>query len=146
MTRDTFQVQERFSRRNPAFTPWQPNGSGNGRMLDMMLNAFYFEHDGMATLLGGLPFAWLRGNGRTVLKDLVTLNGRVTMTIEKLDEKTCRLTLSADNQKKQPARFRFPDHFIVTSQNDSVTDCGHGIFERRKDAESTVFLLGDAGI
>lgn len=43
MTHDTYQVQERFSRSNPAFTPFQPNGSGNGRIMDMMLNSFYFE-------------------------------------------------------------------------------------------------------
>ena len=58
ITPDAFQVQERFSRRNPAFTPWQPNASGNGRILEMMLNCLYFEHDGMATLLGGVPFPW----------------------------------------------------------------------------------------
>jgi hypothetical protein len=146
MTQDTFQVQERFSRRNPAFTPWQPNGSGNGRMLDMMLNAFYFEHDGMVTLLGGLPFAWLKGNGRTVLKDLFTLCGRVTMTIDKVDEKACRLTLSTDRKQDRPIRLRFPEHFIVTSQDHSVADCGNGIFERRKDTKSLVFLLTDASI
>lgn len=30
MTHDTHQTQERFSKRDPTFTPWQPNGSGNG--------------------------------------------------------------------------------------------------------------------
>ena len=146
MTQDTFQTQERFSRRNPAFTPWQPNGSGNGRMLDMMLNSLYFEHDGMVTLLGGLPFAWLRKNGRTALKNLFTLNGRVTMTIDKIDEKSCRLTLSADRKQHQPTRLRFPDHFIVTSQNDSTVDCGNGFFEWRENTDSPVFLLSDANI
>lgn len=41
MTKE-FYVNERYADNDPTFTPWQPNGSGSGRMIDVMLN--YFEH------------------------------------------------------------------------------------------------------
>ncbi len=111
MTQDTFQVQERFSRRDPAFTPWQPNGSGNGRMLEMMLNAIYFEHDGMATLLGGVPFAWLAGNCLTSLSDLYTTRGKLSIDARMVDEERCRLTVSASAGDVLPRKIRLPGHF-----------------------------------
>lgn len=118
MTPDTFQVQERFSRRNPAFTPWQPNGSGNGRMLDMMLNALYFEHDGMVTVLGSIPFAWLRRNGTTALRNLHTPRGLVTLEATMVDARQCRVRLAG----ALPGRIRFPDHFAVTVVSDQTTE------------------------
>ncbi|NOX67145.1 MAG: hypothetical protein GXO85_15445 [Chlorobi bacterium] len=95
MTHDTYQVQERFSRRNPAFTPWQPNGSGDGRMLDMMLNSLYFESDKGITLLAAVPFSWLQANKTIELKNLYTKTGRVTLEIKAITPKTCEVILTS---------------------------------------------------
>jgi hypothetical protein len=142
MTPDTFQVQERFSRRNCAFTPWQPNGSGNGRMLDMMLNALYFEHDGMVTLLGNIPFSWLIQNGKTALRELHTATGKVTLEVDAVDARQCRLRMTGS----LPGRIRFPDHFVVSSQNEAIVECGSGFFELREKTKEGVFLLTDANV
>lgn len=113
MTQDTFQVQERFSRSNPCFTPWQPNGSGNGRMLRLLLNALYFPDGQGATLFGGIPFAWLRWNAVTVLSNLHTPTGRLTLNAVMLDAARCRVTLIADRPAAMPTTLRLPDHFTV---------------------------------
>ena len=87
MTQDAYQVQERFSRSKPAFTPWQPNGSGNGRILEMMLNSFYFETDKGVTLLGGIPFQWLLKNKKTSLRKLYTSEGCINIDIAVINPK-----------------------------------------------------------
>jgi hypothetical protein len=63
MTRDTLQVQERMSRFNPGFIPWQPNGSGSGKILEMMVKSVYFEDGDTAVLLGGIPWQWIEAQG-----------------------------------------------------------------------------------
>jgi hypothetical protein len=113
MTQDAFQVQERFSRRDPAFTPWQPNGSGNGRILEMMLRALYFEHDGLVALLGGVPWAWLRENQVTRRDGLYTPRGRLDLEATMVDAQQCRLTLRAAKPGVLPARLRMPEHFEI---------------------------------
>ncbi|MHB9132413.1 MAG: hypothetical protein ACYDBB_15190 [Armatimonadota bacterium] len=118
MTQDTFQVQERFSKSNPAFTPWQPNASGNGRMLQMMLNALYFETNNTATLLGALPFAWLRWNAATALTNLHTPSGVLNLHAIMLDDHHCRLTLTG----ALPAHVRIPDHYHVVETNTVATE------------------------
>ncbi len=128
ITPDTFQVQERFSRRNPAFTPWQPNGSGNGRILEMMLNCLYFEHDGMATLLGGVPFAWLAKNCVTSIANLYTTRGKVSLDARMLDRERCRLTVSASAGDVLPRKIRLPEHFAVSDVPATLTREAGGVF------------------
>lgn len=114
MTQDTFQVQERFSRRSPAYTPWQPNGSGNGRMLDMMIDAIWFTHGDTATLLGAIPFDWLLENGTTSLHNLYSDRGRISIDIEKIDDSSCRVDIRADSSHALPAHIRVPGHLQAT--------------------------------
>ncbi len=128
MTQDTFQVQERFSRTNPAFTPWQPNGSGNGRMLDMMLNALYFEGDEAVTLLGAIPAPWLREGTDVALDNLHTTNGRVSLQIRRTDDTHCGVTLSAVDAGAIPDAIRFPEHWHAKSRSAAVKDSGQGRF------------------
>jgi hypothetical protein len=133
MTQDTFQVQERFSRRDPAFTPWQPNGSGNGRMLEMMLNCFFLEHDGMATLLGGIPFAWLAKNGVTAVKNLYTARGKLSLAAKMLDDRRCRLSVSASNGAVLPRAIRLPEHFEVSDAPSSLVRKEGGRFHAAEE-------------
>ena len=133
MTQDTFLVQERFSRRDPSFTPWQPNGSGNGRMLEMMLNSIYFEHDGMATLLGGIPFAWLAENCLTSLADLYTTRGKLSIDARMTDDDHCRLSVSASAGDVLPRKIRLPEHFEVTDVPAALTREEGGTFRAAKE-------------
>lgn len=147
MTPDTLQVQERFSRRNPAFTPWQPNGSGNGRMLDMMLNSLYFEHDGVATLLGGIPFAWLAANETTAIKNLYTHRGRLNLEAKMSDTQNCRLVLSAADKKALPRLVRIPEHFAVKScAPATAADKGHGLYQIQGEPAEISFILSESGL
>lgn len=118
MTPDAHQVQERFSLTDPAFHPWQPNGSGNGKVLDMILKSFYFEHDHRVTLLGGIPFAWLRNNGTTALRNLHTPRGRLDLEAEMQDDGSCEVRLGADRPEAMPEGARLPDHLTVLSCGD----------------------------
>jgi hypothetical protein len=111
-------------------------------MLDMMLNALYFEHDGMVTLLGNIPFSWLIQNGKTALRELHTATGKVTLEVDAVDARQCRLRMTG----ALPGRIRFPDHFVVSSQNEAIVDCGSGYFELREKTEEGVFLLTDANV
>lgn len=137
MTQDTFQVQERFSTLRPAFAPWQPNGSGNGRVLEMMLNCLYFEHDGMVTLLGGVPFLWLARNGVTALQNLRTTRGGVSLEARMLDRQRCRLTVRG----VLPARVQLPDHLIVSDISPRSVKKSRGLLQIPGDTQELVLVL-----
>ena len=57
-SRDVHMVHERFCPQLPWLLPWQPNASGNGRVLEMILNTLAFEKDKSLCLLYGVPDAW----------------------------------------------------------------------------------------
>jgi hypothetical protein len=143
MTQDAYQVQERFSRSNPAFTPWQPNGSGNGRILEMMLNSFYFETDKGVTILGGIPFAWLQNNKKTVFRNLYTPGGPINIEITAVSPKSCVVSLSADNRNALPVNLRFPEYLHATTKSPSVVDAGNGFFKITDPVDKVVFDISD---
>ncbi len=141
MTPDTHQVQERFSITDPAFFPWQPNGSGNGKVMDMILKSFYFEHGATVTLLAGIPFAWLRGNGITALHNLHTARGSVDIEAKMRDDGACELLLSADSAGAMPRNIRIPDHFKVRTPSHAIRELGGNFFEPMKDCSAVTFTL-----
>ena len=143
MTQDTYQVQERFSRRNPAFTPWQPNGSGNGRMLDMMLNSLYFETDEGITLLGAIPFSWLQANQLTELNNLYTKTGRINLKIKTITPETCELALTSLDGNALPQLIRIPKYLNAMPKNPSVIDKGDGIFKFTDQTKKIVFTISE---
>jgi hypothetical protein len=54
-------VSERFSPEMEWFIPWQPNGSGNGRILQMINSMLFYEDDDrILHLLKGVPSHWLK--------------------------------------------------------------------------------------
>lgn len=114
MSFDCHQTAERFSKRNPAFAPWQPNGSANGRIIDMMLNSFYFENcKDMITLLGAMPFDWLLEVGHASIKNLFTLTGKTNLTIDKINDSTIILKLTSNNNL--PTTIRIPDFYHASA-------------------------------
>ena len=144
MTQDTYQVQERFSRRDPAFTCWQPNGSGNGRMIGMMLNSFYFESEQGVTLLGGIPIAWLQANQITSLRNLYTHSGVINLEIKATGPKTYIVSLSSadpSDHKALPRVIRFPEHLYATAKSSSIVNKGNGFFEVKGQPDNLIFIL-----
>jgi len=121
MTQDTYQVQERFSRFNPAFTPWQPNGSGNGKILEMMLKSIYFEIGDTALLLGGIPWVWLQESGSLTLKNLYTPHGRISVTVNQKTQESLILKLTFHDQANWLKRIRIPDFFHAQSDDPCIT-------------------------
>ena len=143
MTQDTYQVQERFSRRNPAFTPWQPNGSGNGRMLDMMLNSLYFESEEGVTLLGAIPFRWLQANQTIELKNLYTKTGRVNLEVMEINPKTCKVVLTSLDGNALSRLIRFPKYLNAVTETPSIANEGEGIFRLTNRIEQVVFKVSN---
>jgi hypothetical protein len=141
MTHDAYQVQERLDRNNPAFTPWQPNGSGNGRILEMMLNSFCFETDKGVTLLGGIPFAWLQKNKKTSLHKLYTPAGYVNIDITATSPGICTVSVSSINKDAMPANIRFPEYLHATTKNKSVADKGNGVFKIINPVDNIIFSI-----
>ncbi|MDD3926039.1 MAG: hypothetical protein PHT33_05220 [bacterium] len=128
ITRDTFQVQERFSRFDPAFTPWQPNGSGNGKFLDMILKSFYYDDGSVVTLLGGIPFVWLEQNVHTELSGLYTRQACVSLSADITGDGKCALVLRTDGTAPLPEKIRVPGHLSVQTVSEGIEDIGRGCF------------------
>lgn len=135
MSQDTYQTSERISKRNPAFAPWQPNGSANGRIIDMILNSFYFENDvDTITLLGAIPFEWIEETGTASVKQLFTLTGKVDMMIDRIDNHSYSVRLVSDHNL--PGNIRIPEYFKaspVTSRVKKVADDRFQVKEKVKD-------------
>ncbi|MBI2439754.1 MAG: hypothetical protein HYV35_00095 [Lentisphaerae bacterium] len=133
LTQDTHQGLERFALNDPAFCPFQPNGSGNGRALETILKSFYFETDSEAVLLAGIPFAWLRSNRTTALRNLHTAHGRLNLEVQLLNPDRCELIVRASRPEAMPGKMRLPEHFRI------ISDRPLGAIERRftfKSSES----------
>ena len=143
MTQDVYQVQERFSRSNPAYAPWQPNGSGNGRILEMMLNSFYFDTDKGVTLLGGIPFAWLQKNKKTSLQKLYTTTGCINLEIKAINPEKCTVSLTSDSKSAIPVNIRFPEYLHATTNSKLVIDKGNGMFKVTGPVQNILFSLSN---
>jgi hypothetical protein len=79
---DTNQTSERFHTDEPNFSAFQPNMSGNGRMLDMMRRMLIDEQDateGRLWLLRGCPRRWFAQGESIVLRKAVTLFGEMAI-------------------------------------------------------------------
>jgi hypothetical protein len=56
---DTGYCSERFCPQLPWLAPWQPNASGNGRLIQMIHRALVYEDEGWLVVLRGVPRSWL---------------------------------------------------------------------------------------
>ena len=140
MTRDTLQVQERMSRFNPGFIPWQPNGSGSGKILEMMVKSVYFEDGDTAVLMGGIPWQWIEAQGLS-LKGLYLPHGRVSIEATRGKNGQVNVTLDFDAAPSHLGKIRLPEHFQVTSKLRSL---GGNLFALPRDASRITFTLCDA--
>ena len=129
MSNDAFLAQERFSKTDPAYTPWQPNSSGNGRMLEMICKQFYFEyHDSVlgtvTTFLAAMPPNWFKLNKEISLKGLYTTCGRISIEAKLRGFKITCKGFSLKNRI-----IRFPEYLNVKLSPELVEDLGEGFFK-----------------
>ncbi len=129
MSSDLYLAQERFSLTDPAYTPWQPNGSGNGRILDLMIGMLYLENREEILLLGGIaPWDLLE-------RESLSITGLHTSS-GKMDLHCMNHRLSASWEYPLPAGtiLRLPEHFIVEAEG-NVKVTGGGFFELTEAAK-----------
>ncbi|MFD2333631.1 hypothetical protein ACFSR7_30595 [Cohnella sp. GCM10020058] len=80
-TLDTLHVHERFSPQLPWLSPWQPNGSGNGRVMEMILNSLYLLEDRTIKLLPCAPADWLEPGKRIEANRVATYLGELSFKL-----------------------------------------------------------------
>lgn len=136
MSKDACLVQERFSLTNSAFTPWQPNSSGNGRMLGMMINQFYFnyrdvKHGDTLVFFGGMPPSWFETNPEMSLKGLYAYAGRISVSTVGF-----AFNITCDGFSLKNKTIRIPDYFVVTFDQAGQEDLGDGFFKVTQDVKS----------
>ncbi len=111
MTKDSI-VQERFCLTDPFYTPWQPNGSGSGRILTMIINAIYYETDTEIILFGGVPYEWLVENGTTELNNLWTEKGKISIKAT-YEDNVIKVNISGDYDKNKKIIVQ-DERFVIT--------------------------------
>ncbi|MDI4647465.1 hypothetical protein [Cohnella hashimotonis] len=82
-TLDTNHVHERFSPQLPWLSPWQPNGSGNGRIMEMILNTMYILEGNRLYLLPSAPAEWLEVGKSVRASRLGTVFGPLSLSVSR---------------------------------------------------------------
>ncbi len=87
MSRDLHLTLERASQAEPLYSPFQPNGSANGRILCMLKRNMYFEYKNeneqqVRLLLGGIAPFDFEDFGKFSITDIPTKNGEISLSIE----------------------------------------------------------------
>ncbi|QNK59369.1 hypothetical protein [Paenibacillus sp. PAMC21692] len=82
-TLDTYHVHERFSPQLPWLSPWQPNGSGNGRIMEMILNTLFIVESDKLYFLPSAPAEWLDVGKHVQVNNVGTVFGKLSFFIER---------------------------------------------------------------
>ncbi|NIA14290.1 MAG: hypothetical protein GWP08_09420, partial [Nitrospiraceae bacterium] len=78
LSHDCYQTVERIHVWDPNYAPFQPNASGNGRLLDMMKRMVIDEQEpGVLWLLRGCPRRWFAEGQEISVEDAPTLYGKM---------------------------------------------------------------------
>jgi len=81
-SRDVHLASERFCPQLIWLLPWQPNASGNGRILEMIFNTLCLEKGDSVKLLHGVPDAWFASNQPLGVKKLRTAFGVLSFSVK----------------------------------------------------------------
>jgi hypothetical protein len=141
MSDDAFLTQERFSLTDPAYTPWQPNSSGNGRLLDMIVRQFYFEyndprHGDVIVFFGGMPPAWFQVHPCLALRGLYTPAGRIS-----IETAGHGFSIACDGFSLHDKIIRIPEYFEVVFAGNTVTALEAGFFRVTQDVPTLTGTL-----
>jgi hypothetical protein len=127
MSPDCHQTVERVNVADSNYAPFQPNSSGNGRVLAMLRQMVIDEQDeakGVLWLLRGCPRRWFASGRSIVVEDAPTLFGSMTRLRTQATERS--ITVEFDVPSARPLRqvglaVRHPGRL----QPRSVTVNGH---------------------
>lgn len=106
-SRDVHIVSERYCPQLVWLLPWQPNASGNGRVLEMIFNNLYLEDSDSITLLPGVPDAWWAARQPLGARRIGTAFGLLSFAIKPAGEPG-RYELSYQCTGEAPKRFLVP--------------------------------------
>jgi hypothetical protein len=136
MSPDLYQTVERVNVRDSNFAPFQPNASGNGRVLDMMRRMVIDEQDeaqGLLWLLRGCPRRWFAPGKAVVVENAPTLFGTMairtagfadTVTID-IDPPAARplkqLRIAVRHPNRQKARSVTVNGTNTAIQSETIT-------------------------
>lgn len=81
MSQDCYQTVERIHVSDANYAPFQPNASGNGRLLDMFRRMVIDDQDpGVLWLLRGCPRRWFAPGKSIVVEDAPTYHGNMALS------------------------------------------------------------------
>lgn len=104
-SRDVHVTQERYCPQLPWLLPWQPNGSGNGRVLEMILTTLAYEKGDSLQLLFGAPDAWFASEQPLGVTNLRTSWGPISFRLVS-GSKPGTYQFSYDSPGRVPEKFR----------------------------------------
>ena len=104
-SRDVHLVSERFSPQLIWLLPWQPNASGNGRVLQVIIDALCLEGHDSLNLLHGAPDAWFATGQTLGVKKLRTAFGVLSFAVKPMAGKPDQYEFSYDCSRDVPSRF-----------------------------------------
>jgi len=87
-TLDTMHVHERFSPQLQWLSPWQPNGSGNGRIMEMIMNSLYILEGNKLHILPCIPADWLDEGKAVQVSEAATFNGAISFRVARNSHNT----------------------------------------------------------
>jgi len=100
LSHDTYQTCERIDVRDGNYAPFQPNASGNGRMIDMLRRMVVDEQEPKVLwLLRGCPHRWFAPGQSIVVRDAPTYFGKLALRTEAT---TNRITVEIDSPDREP--------------------------------------------
>ncbi len=99
LSSDCYQTVERIRPLDGNFSPWQPNASGNGRMLEMLRRMVIDEQEaGKLWLLRGCPRRWFEPGKSIVVTDAPTLFGKMALRTQ-ADNRKISVEIDAPERK-----------------------------------------------
>ncbi|MBM7563275.1 hypothetical protein [Paenibacillus sacheonensis] len=97
-TLDTGHTHERYCPQLPWLSPWQPNGSANGRLFDMIADSLFEASDEGLHLLPCVPASWLE-RGKTIeVERASTPFGPVAFRVARESDRILAVELEASEE------------------------------------------------
>jgi hypothetical protein len=102
LSHDTYQTCERIDTRDGNYAPFQPNASGNGRILEMLRRMVIDEQEpGVLWLLRGCPRRWFAPGQSILVRDAPTYFGKLSLCSRATAH---HITLEIDAPDREPPR------------------------------------------
>ncbi len=104
-SRDVHCASERFCPQLVWLLPWQPNGSGNGRILEMIFNTLCLVKNDSMKLLEGVPDTWFASGRPIGVRGFRTAYGIFSFSITPAPGETDIFEFTYELTRDVPERF-----------------------------------------